>query len=447
MNIVILGAGKTGLFAASLLSREGYDVTLIDPDAAALEKASGELEISTRKARIPDLHLFEELAESKPDLLFAATENDEVNFVSCAIAKTLGFPKTVALVLSSEYLNHSHLDLGRLFHVDYFLAADLLAAQDLLKVLVHSGDVASEHFAHGAIQMRTLAIPKTWNKSSIPLKDLNFPEEFIVGLIRRQGTVIFPHGNDQILPEDEVTVLGEMKVINHLHELLDLEEHAVRSIILVGGSPVAMHLAELLLQQKIAVRIIEKDRKQCEALSDSVSSATMIHGDGCDRNLLLMEQAQKADALVCCTSDDASNLLTASLAKQIGCEKTVSLLSDPHLAPVLEHLGIIPAWSARLNVTSRLLSILHEKAILSVRSICNDAARIVELKISPRSRAIGIPLSDLSNQLPQDLLIAVIESQGKVMIGRGNRILCPNDTVILITAPEHLASLQEIFCE
>lgn len=447
MNIVILGAGKTGLFAASLLSREGHDVTLVDPDVAALEKASGELEISTRKAHIPDFELFAELAETRPDLLFAATSDDEVNLVSCAIAKTLGFPKTVALVMSSEYLNHGHLDLGRLFHADYFLAADLLAAQDLFKVLVHSGDIAAEHFAHGTIQMRTLAIPKKWSKRGVPLKDLNFPEEFIIGLIRRDGKVIFPHGNDEILPEDEVTVLGEMKVMSRLHEFLQIDEHPVRSVILMGGSPVAMHLAGFLLQQKISVRIIEKNRKQCEELSDCLPEATLIHRDGCDRNLLLAEQAQKADAFVCCTSDDATNLLAAAIAKQVGCEKAIGLLSDPALSSVLEELDIIPAWSARLNVTSRLLSILHEKAILSVRSICNDAARIVELKVSPRSRAVGVPLSELSAELPQDLLIAVIENQGRVMIGRGNRILCPNDTVILISAPEHLPRLQELFCE
>ena len=446
MNIVILGAGKTGLFAAALLSREGYDVTLVDSDAAALEKANGELEISTRKAHIPDPLLFEELAETKPDLVFAATPYDEVNFVSCTIAKHFGFTKTVALVHSSEYLNHGRLDLSKLFHVDYFLAADLLAAQDLFKVLIHSGDIASEHFAHGAIQMRTLAIPKKWKKSSIPLKDLNFPEEFIVGLIRRKGEVIFPHGDDQILPEDEVTVLGEMKVINHLHEFLDLEERNVGSIILIGGSSVALHLATFLLQQKITVRIVEKEHKRCEELADALPKATIIHHDGCDKNWLIVEQAQKADALVCCTSNDAINLLAAALAKQAGCEKTVALLSDQSLSSTLERLGVIPAWSARLNVTSRLLSILHEKAILSVRSICNDAARIVELKVSARSRAVGIPLSDLAQELPQDLLVAVIESQGKVMIGRGNRILCPNDTVILIASPEHLSRVQEIFC-
>lgn len=186
MNIVILGAGETGSYAALALSQNGHNVTIVDRDASVLEKIGRELEISTMHASLSKISFFENLFESKPDLLFAATGNDETNLVSCAIAKNLGFPKTAALIRSSEYLFHENLDLGRLFYVDYFLASELLTAQNLFKILIHSGDLAIENFAHGTIQMRTLAVPEKWDKGGVPLKDLALPEEFIIGLIRRK---------------------------------------------------------------------------------------------------------------------------------------------------------------------------------------------------------------------------------------------------------------------
>ena len=447
MNIVILGAGKTGSYVASVLSEEEHNVILIDKDAKILEKVSRETDVATLHAYAPSWKLFEDLTENNPDLFFAATGDDETNLVSCAIAKNLGFPKTVARVQARDYINHSRLDFGRLFSVDYFIGPELLAAQDLFKTLIHSGDVAVEHFAHGSIQMRTIKIPAKWDRGHLPIRDLHLPEDLIVGLIRRkigeEDKIIFPHGDDTLLPDDEVTVVGEAKVIHRLHEIFLSPEHPIRSIVLVGGSPLAVHLTHFLTQQRVAVRVIEVDRSRCEELTELLPLATIINRDGRDPELMRAERIQDSDALVSCTHHDGTNLLIASLAKQIGCPKSIAVITEANYTPILEKIGVLPALSARVNVSNRILSILHENTILSIASLSNDQAKIVELKISPSSKVVGIPLADLS--LPEDLLIAVIESKGRVMVGRGNRILCPDDIVIAICHPHQIPQLQTLF--
>ncbi|MBI3508966.1 MAG: NAD-binding protein, partial [Chlamydiia bacterium] len=236
MKVAILGAGRTGSYAASILSQKGHDVILIDKDAKRLEQISRSNDIATLHGTAPNWKLFEEVGETQPDLFFAATGQDETNLVACSIAKNLGFPKTIARVKSRDYLDHTRLDWGRLFYVDHFIGAEVLAAQDLFKVLVHAGDLAVEHFAHGAIQMRTLLMPSRWEKGSTPIRELNLPQDLIIGLIRRKMTegerILFPHGNDSLLPGDEVTVVGEAKVMQRLHEIFHCPERKVRSAIL-----------------------------------------------------------------------------------------------------------------------------------------------------------------------------------------------------------------------
>lgn len=447
MNIVILGAGKTGSYVAKTLSEEEHNVILIDKDAKALEKVSRESDVATIHAAAPSWKLFEDLTEHKPDLFFAATGNDETNLVSCSIAKNLGFAKTVARVHATDYLRSLRFDFGRLFFVDYFIGPEVLAAQDLFKVLVHSGDLAVEHFAHGAIQMRTIQIPEQWEKGSTPISQLTLPDELIAGLIRRTDAegekILIPHGNDYLLPGDQVTLVGEAKVMHQLHEIFNTPETPVRSIVLVGGSPVAVHLTHFLCQQKINVRIIEKNPARCEELADLLPQATIINRDGRDPQILGAERIQDADALVSCTDFDETNLLITALAKQLGCRKAIAQITDGRLSPILEKVGVIPSLSARVNVANRILSLLDEETTLSVASLSSDAAKIVELKVSPSSKVVGIPLSDLA--LPKGLLIAVIESQGRVMIGRGNRILCPEDIVIAICHPIQIPKLQQLF--
>ncbi|HSX11045.1 MAG TPA: Trk system potassium transporter TrkA [Chlamydiales bacterium] len=447
MNIVILGAGKTGSHVASILSEEEHNVILIDKDAAALERVGRESDVATIHAEAPSWKLFEDLIENKPDLFFAATGNDETNLVCCSIAKNIGFPKTIARIHTRDYLNHSRLDFGRLFFVDYFIGPEILAAQDLFKILMHTGDLAVEHFAHGAIQMRTIQIPDHWHKGDTPISKLMMPRELIAGLIRRKlahgETILIPHGGDYILPGDQVTLVGEAKVMHRLHEIFASAEEKIASIIIVGGSSVTVHLAHFLCQQKIDVRIIEKEGARCEELAELLPNATIIHRDGRDPQLLRSERVQDADALVACTHHDETNLLIASLAKQIGCPRAIAQITDGRITPILEKVGVTPALSGRVNVANRILSILDEGTTLSVASLSCDAAKIVELKVSPSSKVVGIPLSDLD--LPKGLLIAVIESQGHVMIGRGSRILCPDDIVIAICHPIQIPQLQQLF--
>ncbi len=447
MNIVILGAGKTGSYAASILSKNGHNVTIVDQNTAALEQIGSESDISTMHAPLSRVNFFETLFESKPDLLFAATGSDETNLVSCAVAKNLGFPRTAALIRSSEYLFHENLDLGRLFYVDYFLASELLAAQDLFKIMVHSGDLAIENFVHGTIQMRTLEIPARWDKGGTPIKNLSLPDEFIIGMIRRKTIegekLIFPHGDDQILPGDVITAVGETKAMTSAHKIFGITEPTVKSVILVGGSEVAEHLARFLIEQHIHVRMIECNLARCKELADTLPEATIINRDGADFGLLRAENVQNVDVLVSCTGNDATNLLIAGLAKEGGCSRAIALTSDPFMGALFEKLGIIPAFSSRHNTAQRLLSIISGKTILSITPTREDGAKIVELKIAPHSKAIGIPLSDLG--LPKDLLVAVIENKGRVMVGQGDRILSPNDTIVVICSSRHLEKLQDLF--
>ncbi len=446
MNIVILGAGKIGSYSASILSKNGHSVTIVDQNASTLEKIGRESDISTLHAPLSRVTFFETLFEKKPDLLFAATGCDETNLVSCAVAKNLGFPKTAALIHSSEYLFHDDLDLGKLFYVDHFLASDLLAARDLFKILVHTGDLAIENFIHDTIQMRTLKIPASWVEGTL-IKNLTLPEEFILGMIRRKTSdgeeLIFPHGDDQLFAGDVISVVGETKAMKSVHELFGVPEPAIRSVILTGGSAVVKHLAHFLIEQDIHVRIIERDFARCEKFADALPEATIICRDGTDLGLLRAENVQSADALVSCTDNDSTNLLIAGLAKEAGCPRTIAVTSDPSIGTLLEKLGIIPAFSSRLNTVQRLLSIISGKTILSITPTREDGAKIVELKIISSSKAIGVPLSDLA--LPRDLIVAVIENQNGVTIGRGDSVLSADDTVVVICSPRHLTKLHDLF--
>lgn len=449
MNIVILGAGSIGTHLAASLSQEEHNVIVIDQNQKKLERISSRADVATCLGSGTDWQLLEDLLDQSPHLFIALTDEDEVNLAACTLAKNLGYPKTVARLRQNSYLNRSRLDFGRLFFVDHFISANVIVAHDIFKCLINPGSLTVENFAHGAVQMRTIIVPSEWEGKRRNLSQLHLPENLLVGLIRRsfedQEKIIFPRGGDFILPGDEITVIGETKVMLQLHKTFNLSQKAIKSVVIAGGSDVTLHLARILEEQGISVKIIEKDEELCKDLADALPKTTILNQDATDLQFLNSEKICYTDAFVACTPCNETNILCAALAKQAGCDEVIALVSDASYAPLLRRLGIFYTISERVSIANRIRSIVHADSVLSVTSLYDNQAKILEIKISADSEIVGIPISDLSSTLPQDFLIALIENRGKIMIAKGNNILSPGDTVIVLSAPKHVHELQRIF--
>ncbi|MGM0439998.1 MAG: Trk system potassium transporter TrkA [Chlamydiota bacterium] len=455
MNIVIVGAGDIGQHVASFLSSKGNNVILVDTDLHHLEKISQNIDVGARVGSGTDWQLLEELYELTPDLLFALTNDDETNLVCCSIAKNLGYPKVVARVRSRSYLSRTRLDFGRLFCVDHFICPEQLVAQDIFNYATESGAVQVENFAHGSVQMRTLVIPETWRKGDIPLKDLNFPEDIVVGIINRKRLVgkkprqhqevIFPHGTDTIMAGDEVTFIGDTKAVINIHTYFGAAQKMAKSVVIIGGSLIAYFLAKDLDQRGVDIKIIDIDSGRCQWLAEQLPRCTILHNDGTDLNFLKAEHVESDDLVVACTRKDEVNIIAAMVAQEAGCENVLASITNASNVPLIEKLNISHRVSPLISATNKLFSLIRTDSVTSMVTLYDEQAEILELKVSEESRIVGIPIAHLAPSLPNDFLFAVIQNRGRVLIANGDRILSPGDTVIVISRPKHIEGLRQIF--
>jgi trk system potassium uptake protein TrkA len=449
MNIVILGAGSIGSYLASILSQEEHNVIVIDLDPKALDRISRSADVATRLGSGTDWRILEDLSDPSPDLFIAVSRSDEVNLTACTMAKNLGYGKTVARIRQNCFLDHSRLDFGRLFFVDHILGTDVIVAHDIFKCIINPGNLAVENFAHGAVQMRTMIIPQDFNQAGKPLAQVKLSDNLLVGLIRRkiegkQEEIIFPKGQDLLLPGDEATFIGETKIMHNLNDFFGTKNKTVRSVVLVGGANVALHLCELLGEQNIDVKIIEPDEQKCAHLSARCPKATILNHDGTDYAFLQEERVYNADVFVACTDSCETNILTAALAKQAGCDEVIALVSDESYVPLLHRFGITYTLSERASIAARIHAVLHDDAIISVASLYDNRAKIMEVKISADSGIVGSPISDLRASLPQNFLLAMIENRSGVAIPKGSNVLAPGDTAIVICSPETIPEMEKL---
>lgn len=448
MNIVIVGAGSIGSYIAELLSKENHNVILLDRDPKKLEEISWQLDIATKECLATDWQTLDSLMDLSPDLFVALTDNDHTNLVACTIAKNLGYPRTIARVRDSRFLNQTRLDFARLFDVDHFISPELLVANEIFKYINSSGSLKIETFAHGAVQLRTIVIPDHWKNSSTPLSKLELPNGVIIGLISRgeaeDNQIIFPHGNDTIQPNDEVTLIGEAEPMEVIHRYFGIKQQSIKSVVIMGGSLTAIHLAKILEKRKMHLKLIEKEPSKCSLLSELLTQTTVIHHNGTDLEFLKAEKVGFADLFIACTRSDETNILSTLLAQEVGCKNILAQLTNPSYTSIVSHLKINHVTSPRNMAANRILSLLSG-SVCSVAALYENRAEIIEITVSMRSKAAGIPVSELGPLLPKDFLIAIIENRGRIMVARGDRIISPGDTVIIVSNPSHFYELDKIF--
>ncbi len=455
MNIIIFGINRLSRYIASILSQESYGVYLVDSDRENLDKISSELDVSVIHETENTTSILEELADVKPEALLALTDNDEKNLILCKIAKNLNYPLTIALVINESYVTNEKLNFNEIFSVDFFICPNIVSSYEIFKYLGSPDTSDEDNFSHGAIYVQTVTVPDQWPRSGKKIHDLSIPEGAVVALIKRSGPetenesptedIIFPTKNDVLLIGDEVTFIGKPEAIHRIGAFLEIPLRLPESAVLIGGNSFAVKLAQNLREMDIKTTIIESDGARSEYLSRILPDTEIFHRDGTNVQFLTIEQIGKKDLFIACTNKDDTNILAASIGKEIGCGKTIAVIQDTHFGNVIEKARIDHYISPREAMSNRILAIIQKEKIVSISSLYEDKAKMVELRVTKNSPVAGIPLFELKFYLPKEVLFTAIRNRGRIMMVDEEKVLCPGDTVIVVADPIHYPTLKKLF--
>ena len=109
MNVIVVGCGKAGRAVVESMVDENHNVMAIDNDPAVIEELTNTYDVMAVCGNATARELLVEAGVAKADLFVAITDSDEVNMLSCFLAKKLGAKYTVARIRQSDY-NEDGLD-------------------------------------------------------------------------------------------------------------------------------------------------------------------------------------------------------------------------------------------------------------------------------------------------------------------------------------------------
>jgi len=451
VKIIILGAGQVGRTAAYHLSREeANDVTVIDSNEEILRDLQDRLDIRTVTGNAASPRVLESAGIGNTDILVALTNSDEVNMLACQIAWTLyRTPKKIARVRSADYTGRDRLFGDSGVAVDVWISPEQLVTEYVARLIRYPGALQVLDFADGRVRLVGMRARQGGPLVGEELRTLRVHIPNIdarVAAIYRAGKSIKPEGTTVIADGDEVFFLAARKDIRAVMREMRREEAPVRRVVIAGGGNIGFRLASEL-EAKNQVKLIERDHRRARRVSEQLKSATVLHGDAADEELLLEENIDSADVFAALTNSEEANILSAMLAKRLGAHKVMALINKPSYAELIESGSIDIAISPQTVTIGSLLAHVRHGDVVRVHSLRRGAAEALEVVVhgdADNSRVIGRRIEDI--MLPEGTTLGAVVRGEDVIIAHHDITVQPDDHLILfLTDRRHLEAVEKLF--
>ncbi len=447
MKILINGGGGVGGALAGVLSEEQHDVTVLEPNPGRASALQGTVDchVVVSSGNTPDD--LRAADADKSDIFLAVTNRDEVNLLSCLIARKLGCPKTIARVRHPSFRADDPAVPVSELGVDQIINPDQEAAREIVYLLKNPGVTQIVKLANGAVAVAGMTIKQASPFDGRTLAELqNVLGEMVyrVAVIRRQDEAIVPAGKDIIQADDEIFVIAESDTIEKIVRIAcpAADRGQNPSVMVFGASDLGRNLAGML-QKDWRVKLIGTSEQDVRSASEQLSRTLVIEGDGHDLPMLEREGLARTSTFVAVSDDDEINLIGCLYAKRIGVPTTIVRVERNIYWPLTMTLGADAVVSARETTVNAILKHIRRGGIQAVARMRGVSAEALEF-VAPRSgKIVNRPLQDV--RFPRGAIVGMIVRQNEIIVPSGDTQIRQGDRVVVFALQEAVKKVQKFF--
>ncbi len=445
MKLIIVGAGEVGFHIAHRLSQENKEVVVIDKNPEALRRLMELSDVQTLEGSGSDPRMLQAAGIEEAQTFLAVTDADETNLIASFYANLLAPRiKKLARIRNEAYshfrpgLLEKHLNLDKIINPD----EELVHTIERLIAVPDAEDV--RELAEGRLQLVAVRVPAgsaLKGKSLMELGRMAGGIPYIIGAIFRNESLIVPTGKDTLHAGDLLYVVSDKDHVGKVLAFFGCRGKSPENLLIIGGGDIGLRLARRLENRALHVRLLEKDRARCDALSEALHKTIVLHGDGTDQTILMEENIAQMDLVLSVTGDEETNILCSLLSQRLGARRLITRISKFAYMPIAQAIGLGRVVNPRLSAINSILQYVRRGKILSAVSLKGEEAEVLEAEAIADSPIVGRPLKDV--KFPKGALVLAVVRGEKPAIAAGSTEIQPGDRVVVLCARKAVPQVEK----
>ena len=189
-------------------------------------------------------------------------------------------------------------------------------------------------------------------------------------------------------------------------------------IAIVGAGKLGIKVANALLGGDHSITIIDKNEDVLNKVSQQLDVLTVC-GNAKQISLLKEHEIGTFDFLLAVTGSDEKNIVIASFAKKLGCNKVIARVRDPEhmnqLDFIKETMNIDHIVNPDMAITNEIYKYLVEKYTLTGGVFSTGKVALIQFGVKRYKSLAGLSMIEVKNILP-NMLVVAISRNGKIII-------------------------------
>uniref|UniRef100_UPI003F68E054 Trk system potassium transporter TrkA n=1 Tax=Streptococcus pluranimalium TaxID=82348 RepID=UPI003F68E054 len=447
MRIILVGGGKVGAALCRSLVEENHDIVLIEQKESVLKHLTKRYDIIGLLGNGANHKILEQADIQDCDIFIAMTDKDEVNMISAVLAKQMGAKETIVRVRNPEYSN-AYFKERNFLGFSLVINPELLTARYIANSIDFPNAKSVEHFVNGRVMLMEFSVSDQSVLSHMSLSE--FRQKFgniVICAIQRQDTILIPDGNDRILPGDRIFVTGSRVEMVLFHNFV--KHKLIKNMMIIGAGRIAYYLLSLLRNNKINLKVIERDEKHAQWLSQEFPHLNIVVGDGTAKNVLLEESAASYDAVATLTGVDEENIIASLFLEKVGVQKNITKVNRTSLLEIIDHNFVSSSIVTPKSIAAD--AVMHfvrgrdnaqDSNLDAMHHVANGRIETLQFEVRDKNKMAGQQLSNI--KLKHNVLIAAIIRKGRTIYPTGEDILEVGDKIVVITLLKNITKIHDL---
>ncbi|MGM0443920.1 MAG: NAD-binding protein [Fibrobacterota bacterium] len=447
MNIIIVGGGIVGeALAKNLEAEKEHNITIVESNQEVAHHLASKLDVLLVNGTGTSAATMAEAGIQKAHMVVAVTRSDERNVLICHLASQYPSVTTRVARIRSGDFNSRDYDLRALGVTDR-INPEQEVSDYILEHLFVRDLISFSHFSKNDIRLYKYEVPAESpiaNRQARELPQLLGTNRFLQLAIYREGATIVPFGETEFLPGDRVLTLLPGDAVNDFRRLFR-RNLSIGKTIITGSSKTAENLALKIENHCKNLTLISEDRAFCNAVSRTLKSTTVLHGDPADTEVLAEAGIDSAEFFVPVDRESEDNIIAGLLAKADGAGKVIAITNQSKHSSLFRELGIDTILRPSDITTHKLFTEITGFAKNTIFYDEKSALNVDRIRISQKCGRRYGTVKELKQSNTADFIVCGILQDDSFHIAHGDTKLVAGSEIIVSYHSKAAKKIQKIF--